>query len=216
MRFWFFKVAQIAWRAVIIFKLRAHFSQSRPRPKTSFQSSFKIRNAVNWTNDNNERPLKRQNRTYAKFDPIETHDRVIKAKWDLTKSPAQNLRNLGLVTLPNAGLNSRGRDEYAITTAYYGQTDDSDTNNNKFVDLYGTRKEETSPNLPMTIEDQKYMSRCFSKYGVDYTKMLRDVTVNDMQHTEYKVQKVGGKCIGLAEERRRVDVSDSIKNLVAW
>ena len=146
---------------------------------------------------------------------IQTHDRVIKAKCDPTKSPVQNLRNLGLTALPNAGVNSRGRDEYTITTAQYGQTDDSDTNNNKFVDLYGTHKQATSPYLPMSIEDHKYMSRCFSKYGLDYTKMSRDVKVNDMQHVEHKLQKLGEKFIGLTEEHRRVDVPDSIKNLVA-
>lgn len=89
------------------------------------------------------------------------------------------------------------------------------TTDNTFIELYGDRKEATSAHLPVSIEDQKYMVRCFAKYGDDYRKMSRDIKVNDMQHTERKLQKLGEGFMLLTEAQRRVDVPESIRHLVA-
>jgi len=162
---------------------------------------------------------KLKNGSFHKFKPPQIRDPIIKAKWDPTKSPAQNLRNLGLTALPNADINSRGRaDDVVITPSSNGSiaTDGNGTvNNNKFIELYGTRKEATSPHLPVSIEDQKYLVRCFAKYGDDYKKMSRDIKVNDMQHTERRLQKLGDGFMLLTEAQRRVDVPESIRHLVA-
>eukprot|EP00593_Proboscia_inermis_P006614 CAMPEP_0171323548 /NCGR_PEP_ID=MMETSP0816-20121228/115643_1 /TAXON_ID=420281 /ORGANISM="Proboscia inermis, Strain CCAP1064/1" /LENGTH=140 /DNA_ID=CAMNT_0011822283 /DNA_START=189 /DNA_END=611 /DNA_ORIENTATION=- len=49
----------------------------------------------------------------------------------------------------------------------------------------------STKHAPMTTGDQKYISRCLDKHGVDYTKMFRDTKVNKMQHTKGKLEKMG-------------------------
>jgi len=80
--------------------------------------------------------------------------------------------------------------------------------------MYGTRKEATSAHLPVSIEEQTYLVRCFAKYGVDYGRMSRDIRVNDMQHTEGRLRKMGDRFMLLTKEERRVDVPESVKHLV--
>lgn len=45
-------------------------------------------------------------------------------------------------------------------------------------------------------------------------KISRDIKVNDMQHTENHLRKLGARFLLLNERERRVDVPDSVKHLI--
>jgi len=152
-----------------------------------------------------------KNRTYHKFKPPQIRDPIIRASWDPTKSHALNLRTLGLCALPNANINSRGRHSSVTVTPSTSTTTPGD---NSFVERYGERKEATSPYLPVSIEDQKYMVRLFEKYGVEYGRMARDIKVNDMQRTRRELEKLGEGFMGLTEGQRKVEVPEKIRHLV--
>jgi len=67
---------------------------------------------------------------------------------------------------------------------------------------------------PLDEEDEIYISKCIDKYGEDYTSMFRDIKLNNMQHTEAKLRKLGARYLLLTPEQRRVDVPDSVKPLL--
>jgi len=67
---------------------------------------------------------------------------------------------------------------------------------------------------PLVEEEEKYIARCMAKWGDDYTSMFRDIKVNNMQHTEQKLRKLGARFLLLSNEQRRVPVPENIRDLL--
>ena len=61
--------------------------------------------------------------------------------------------------------------------------------------------------LPMSVNDQQYMARLFAKHGDDYKKMSWDIKLNDMQHTEHKLKKMGSRYLLLSDQERAEQVT---------
>jgi Ribosome biogenesis protein Nop16 len=72
--------------------------------------------------------------------------------------------------------------------------------------------------FPLSLEDERYMIKCMNRHGTDYLKMFRDIKINDMQHTEEKLRKLGSRFILLSPEQRRVpynDIPEKVQQLLA-
>ena len=158
-----------------------------------------------------------QNRNYQFFKPPQIQDPIIKSNWNPRKSPAENLKAMGLRSLPNISVNSRGRnmEEYGSTNAK------SKESNKKCIELFDIPDSDIIPKktlaqrmLPVSIDNQKYMAKCFAKHGDDYLKMSRDIKVNNMQHTENQLRKLGARFLLLSEGERRVEIPDKIQHLM--
>jgi hypothetical protein len=155
---------------------------------------------------------KLKNRNYQFFKPPQITDAVIRDNWDPKKSPKDNLATLGLCSLPNTKVNNRGiiSEESSSTNASC-----------KAIELYDIPESDVIPKktrsqimLPVSIENQQYMAKCFEKYGDDYAKMSKDIKVNNMQHTENQLKKLGARFLLLTESQLRVDVPETIKHLM--
>lgn len=68
--------------------------------------------------------------------------------------------------------------------------------------------------FPLSVENEKYMAKCMSVYGDDYTSMFRDIKVNDLQHTEEKLEKLGELYLSLTENQRRVAVPEDLEDKI--
>lgn len=117
------------------------------------------------------------------------------------------MANMGLLAQPNAGATkapAEGDSEVkkVITAVELFDIPDSDVMGKK------TNK------MPLSLDDQKYIAKCMSKYGEDYKKMFRDIKVNKMQHTEEKLRKMGARFLLLSEVQRLVEVPNKVKNMV--
>lgn len=119
---------------------------------------------------------------------------------------------MGLTAKVNADINSRG-----IPTG--GDSDSK--SNNKAVEIFDIPDSDVIPKktlsqrmLPLSIEDQNYMAKCMEKHGDDYAKMARDIKLNDMQHTEHKLRKLGARFLLLSAEHRRTEIPDKVQHLV--
>lgn len=160
-----------------------------------------------------------KNRSYAKFKPPQIVDRVIKANWDPTKSPSVNFQNLGLLNAPNQSINPQCPDrQKALSTNIVG---DEVNKPCKAIELYDIpdsdtlKKIKAQGRLPISVENQKYMKECFSKHGNDYKSMSRDRKVNNMQHTENVLRKLGARFLLLNESQRKVDIPAKVRHLMA-
>jgi len=65
--------------------------------------------------------------------------------------------------------------------------------------------------VTLSLSDQKYIAKCMSKHGDNYTAMFRDIKVNRMQHTEHKLRKLGSRFLLLSEKQRAVSLPDKVK-----
>jgi len=149
-----------------------------------------------------------QNRNYAKFKPPQFGDGIVRANWDPRKTPTINLQNLGLQGAPNSSVNSRGlsntNKESDKSMIQLFDVPDSDT----IAAIKSKNK------LPVSIEDQEYIVKCLEKHGTDYKKMSRDIKINNMQHTEEYLRKIGSRFLLLSEKQRRVDIPESLEHLM--
>jgi len=68
--------------------------------------------------------------------------------------------------------------------------------------------------FPVSVDDQKYISRCMEKHGDDYLKIFRDIKLNNMQYTENQLRKIGTRFLLLNPNQRRVDIPEKVKHLV--
>mmetsp|Transcript_27740 Transcript_27740/g.36155 ORF Transcript_27740/g.36155 Transcript_27740/m.36155 type:complete len:129 (+) Transcript_27740:194-580(+) len=75
-------------------------------------------------------------------------------------------------------------------------------------------KKSASKKLPLGTNDQIYIAKCMTKHGDDYSAMARDIKLNNMQHTEHKLKKMGARFVLLNEDQRRCDVPEKVKHLV--
>jgi hypothetical protein len=141
-----------------------------------------------------------QNRSFNRWDPNpKVSNSIIRQHWDPSKSPKVNMSNLGLVSTPNNVNPSltvvTGSSNFKVIELF--DVPDSDDLNKK------------SNRLPLDNEEQKYIAKCIAKHGSDYTKMFRDIKVNNMQHTEIKLQKMASRFLLLSSEQRLVEVPEN-------
>jgi hypothetical protein len=136
-------------------------------------------------------------------------DGVIRKNWDFTKSPSVNLESMGLVSRPNNDIETRVAPSNIkpISTA---------------VELFDVPESDVIPKktksqimLPVSIEKQRFIVKCMSKYGDDYKAMSRDNKVNDLQETQNVLRKLGARFLLLSPEQQRVEIPDKIKHLMA-
>ncbi len=142
---------------------------------------------------------------------------MIKANWDPTKSPAVNFQNLGLLNSPNQSItNSQDLNQHQQPLP----SSTSDNQPCKAIELYDIpdsdtlRKIKNQGKLPVSVENQKYMVACFSKYGDDYKSMSRDIKVNNMQHTEHHLRKLGARFLLLNASQRKVDIPEKVRDMM--
>jgi len=128
-----------------------------------------------------------------------------------------NYQNLGLSNSPNGSKSAIHQEQSTIGAVEDGYRDQPC----KAIELYDIPDSDTlkqiknQGKLPVSVENQKYMRECFSKYGDDYKSMSRDIKVNNMQHTENFLRKLGARFLLLNDSQRKVDVPENIKHLIA-
>lgn len=165
---------------------------------------------------------KLKNGTYAKFKPPQYTSSIVKDNWDPSKSPNQNFSQMGLNGTPNASINDRGLKDTNHSEANKNGAEIEVYNVAEFTKIVDETqnatltksKKQKQKKLPLSLENQKYMIACMIKHGDNYTKMARDTKVNNMQHTEHVLTKMGIKFLNLTEEQRRVDVPESIQHFI--
>jgi hypothetical protein len=133
---------------------------------------------------------------------------VVRAHWDPSKSPSQNLAAMGLLARPND-------DAKNVAPAQRLKAADVD-----IVELFDIpdsdelREQKRQRRCPLNQEEQKYIAKCMSKYGKDYGKAFRDTKLNYMQHTETQLRKMGARFLLLNEEQRVVELPEKVKPLM--
>jgi nucleolar protein 16 len=155
------------------------------------------------------RSYARQNRSWTRFDPNPKVNKALKEHWDASLTPAKNLEKLGLVACPNgvpasAAATNRDnkngpREQKSVIELFDVPDSDAPSRRSKF---------------PLNREEEEYVCKCMTKYGVNYTRMFRDTKLNDMQYTEETLRKMGSRYMLLTPDQRRVDIPDKIKHLV--
>ena len=130
----------------------------------------------------------------------------LKERWDSSKSPASNLESLGLLAQPNQLNNSEKKSpQESVSCSVIELFDVPDSDN---------AKPSLRKRYPLEKAEEEYIANCMSKWGVDYTSMFQDIKVNDMQHTEQKLRKMGTRYLLLTEEQRRVPVPENVQALL--
>lgn len=130
--------------------------------------------------------------------------KIIKKEWDNTVSLKDNYQSMGLVTDANnisASATSRKPEK---PTAYEGFASVTSTKSCGFDDTNPRRK-------IMTEFDQQFILRCIHKYDKNYTKMARDIRINDRQLSEYQLEKMCSKYYESLEEQEEDDASKESK-----
>ena len=128
---------------------------------------------------------------------------MVKQLWDTTKTPLENMALMGFAA--NANKND--------TKA---NNNNNKANNNSIIELFDVPDSDNPKErrvLPLTQEEQEYMSKCMTKHGNDYGKMFRDIRVNDLQLTETKLQKLGSRFLLLEDHQRLVEVPPRVQHL---
>eukprot|EP00934_Nitzschia_sp_Nitz4_P005594 Nitzschia sp. Nitz4//scaffold331_size19140//10591//13853//NITZ4_008734-RA/size19140-processed-gene-0.38-mRNA-1//-1//CDS//3329548182//5584//frame0 len=143
--------------------------------------------------------MKSENRSYNRWNPKPSFgNKTIKEHWDVNKTPAMNLAAMGLVGLPNDDIhraNDRVKSEEGTAIQLFDIPES---------DSLAKKKRH-----PMSADDQKYIVKCMSKYGEDYSKMFRDIKLNNMQHTEAQLRKMGARYLLLSPDERVVELKQS-------
>lgn len=137
------------------------------------------------------------------------------------------MANMGLQSSVNSAIDARG----AITLAAAQERDpnlSSAKTKNKAIELFDIPESDkmnsitTLPGktfaqrkLPVSVEDQKYISKCLAKHGDEYKAMMRDIKTNDMQYTDTHLRKMAARFYLLGEEQIRVDIPEKVRHLMA-
>ena len=143
---------------------------------------------------------KLKNKTYKRWNPSPKFGNdVVKANWDPSKSPSQNLASMGLLAKPNQDV-KRPNEQLAL-----------DNNAPSVVELFDIPDSDSMKvrkEYPMSEDDQKYIAKCLKKYGTDYGRIFRDHKTNKMQYTETQLRKMGARFLLLSPEQRIVGVPE--------
>ncbi|KAL3918197.1 MAG: hypothetical protein SGILL_004353 [Bacillariaceae sp.] len=147
--------------------------------------------------------------TFKRWDPsLRAADAVVRKNWNPAISPARNLANLGLLAKPNSDIKNADPTQ---------RVEAADVNLVELFDIPDSdelREQKRRKRCPLNADDQEYIARCFSKYGDDYGKAMRDIKINKMQYTETQLRKMGARFLLLNPEQRTVEVPDKVKSLV--
>mmetsp|Transcript_25966 Transcript_25966/g.29705 ORF Transcript_25966/g.29705 Transcript_25966/m.29705 type:complete len:169 (-) Transcript_25966:128-634(-) len=142
---------------------------------------------------------------FKRFDPNpKIKDKIIRENWDPSKSPSANLASMGLQAEPNinpAAKNNRTGTTKGVIELY--DIPESDELGSK-----------SKRQFPMFSIDQRYIARCFDKYGDDYNRMFMDIKTNNMQYSESQLKKMGSRFLLLGKDQREIDVPEGVKHLV--
>mmetsp|Transcript_10936 Transcript_10936/g.15408 ORF Transcript_10936/g.15408 Transcript_10936/m.15408 type:complete len:178 (+) Transcript_10936:166-699(+) len=152
---------------------------------------------------------------FAKYKPPKFTDETVKKHWDPSKSPAANMAELGLKASVNTKKDISKAQEIR---------NDNESGTKPSLELFdvpdsdtmgmNANKKNNSKKLPLGTNDQIYIAKCMTKHGDDYLAMSRDIKLNNMQHTEHKLKKMGARFLLLNEDQRRCDVPDKVQHLV--
>ncbi|VEU38623.1 unnamed protein product [Pseudo-nitzschia multistriata] len=149
---------------------------------------------------------------FKRWDP-DLHKKIknptVREHWDPSKSFTANLAAIGLVGNPNSDVRNTNplQKPKAVT----------DVSAIELFDIPDSDElaEQKEKRCPINEEDQKYIAKCMSKYGVDYGRAFRDIKINYMQHTENQLRKLGARFLLLSSDQRIVDVPEKVKSLVS-
>lgn len=146
-----------------------------------------------------------KNKNFRRWDPHpKVGDSIVKKHWDASKSPAKNLKSMGLLAKPN--------DIHAGSKS-------SVSGNPSLIELFDIPNSDNlnkPKQCPLDEEDQKYIVRCMAKYGDDYEKMFKDTkNVNKMQYTENQLQKMGARFLLLSPDQRTIDLPAKVSRIAA-
>lgn len=138
------------------------------------------------------------------------------------------MANMGLQSSVNSSIDARG----AIALAAAQERDpnlSSEKTQNKAIELFDIPESDkmngitTLPGktfaqrkLPVSVEDQRYISKCLAKHGDNYKAMMRDIKTNDMQYTTVQLKKMAARFFLLGEEQIRVDIPEKARHLMAY
>mmetsp|Transcript_37166 Transcript_37166/g.54693 ORF Transcript_37166/g.54693 Transcript_37166/m.54693 type:complete len:165 (+) Transcript_37166:99-593(+) len=143
------------------------------------------------------------NKNFIRIIPKKFHDETVKSNWDNSKTAIANLSAMGLQVDVNKD----------ITRPDQVTGENSAT----AVELFNIPESGEFPKktkarimLPQSVADQKYIARLLAKHGRDYKKMERDIKMNNMQHTETKLENMGTRFLDLSEKQRVVDLPDNM------
>lgn len=163
-----------------------------------------------------------QNRNYQFYKPPQINDDTVRSQWNPRKSPAQNMAALGLQTSVNAAIDARANfalshikqpaDESKAIELFDIPESDNNLNGTGITTL--PARTFSQKKLPVSVEDQQYIAKCLSKHGDDYQSMMRDIKVNDMQHTSTKLRKMAARFYLLSEDHLRVDIPEKVRHLM--
>merc|ERR1712226_427070 len=112
---------------------------------------------------------------------------------------------MGLMALPNDLNNSR-----ASSTP----VDKTESTPVELFDIPESDKPSRRSRFPLDVEEEKYIAKCMKKHGENYPAMFRDIKVNDYQHTESHLRKLGSRYILLAPHQRRIPVPEKVLPLL--
>jgi Ribosome biogenesis protein Nop16. len=135
----------------------------------------------------------------------------MKEHWDPKRSPSVNMANLGL----KSNLDDK------TTSASTNSTSLESPSLCKAIELFDIpdsdafAKSSNPGRLPVSIENQKYIVALLAKYGNDYISMSRDIKLNNMQHNENQLRKIGARFLLLNENQIRVEIPDDVKSSMA-
>eukprot|EP00567_Pseudictyota_dubia_P004699 CAMPEP_0197443518 /NCGR_PEP_ID=MMETSP1175-20131217/9241_1 /TAXON_ID=1003142 /ORGANISM="Triceratium dubium, Strain CCMP147" /LENGTH=206 /DNA_ID=CAMNT_0042974159 /DNA_START=75 /DNA_END=695 /DNA_ORIENTATION=+ len=175
--------------------------------------------------------VKLKTSAYSKYKPPQIRDNAVRSQWDPTKTARINLSSMGLAstvnekvsrrnigsTLPKgvdgSALSEEGKKngrERAVELFDIPESDDVGGGITKIK-----KRTRADVMLPLSVEDQEYVARCMGRHGTDYRAMARDVKINDMQHTEGKLRKMGARFLLLEGTQRRAEVPENVRHLTA-
>ena len=166
----------------------------------------------------------KQSRNYQFYKPPQIKDDIVRSQWNARKSPAQNMAAMGLQSAVNSSIDARAQfalshmkqhdvDERKDAIELFDIPKSDNLNTNGITTLKG--KTFAQRKLPVSVEDQNYISKCLAKHGDDYTAMFRDTKLNDMQHTSTKLRKMAARFYLLEEEYLRVDIPEKVRHLMS-
>ena len=168
--------------------------------------------------------INKQSRNYQFYKPPQIKDDIVRSQWNARKSPAQNMAAMGLQSAVNSSIDARAQfslshmkehdvDERKDAIELFDIPKSDNLNTNGITTLKG--KTFAQRKLPVSVEDQNYISKCLAKHGDDYTAMFRDTKLNDMQHTSTKLRKMAARFYLLEEEYLRVDIPEKVRHLMS-
>ena len=151
-------------------------------------------------------PALSQNRNWIRYDPNKKIDAALLPYWDHNKSPLENMRKLGLASNPNMTAEDEEKQKRKVANGPV-----------QAIELFDIPQPGPSrrTRFPLTPEEEKYIAKCMAKHGDDYVRIFRDVGgVNDMQHTETHLRKLGTRFLALRPEQRREEVPSKVISLL--